>query len=355
MLISRKYSNLIALGSGILASILGLELIMQLLPVKSDRQFAENTIAEPVIRGKADSIVEPIDWKFSQTYHRKVNNYGFVDDRDYQPNSSPVAVIGDSYIQSAMLPYKETIQGQLSQKIGNQIPVYSFGTPMHSLAGYLGAAEYADRQFKPTAYVFLLNKGDIIDSLQSQSGSYFLDRPDGELKFEEAKVSRKKTLIAKSALYRYLYRQIYFNPERVVSAQFKLEPPPKPKVSAATYQQISGRLLELLATKTQVKPQNTIFIVDSDRNRIYNSQLPPDREELSVFKQVAIDRGYQVIETEDLFANYYKKTNRKVDFLPTDFHWNAIGNQLVADRVHPVLTDLLAKLPIKDRKKLKAN
>jgi hypothetical protein len=341
MLISKPLTISLALGAGIITTILGLELLMQLLPVKSNRHFAANDISQPVIRGTVSSIVEPIDWKFSQTYHRRVNNYGFVDDRDYQPNSAPVVVIGDSYIQSAMLPYPDTLQGKLSSKIGNKIPVYSFGTPVYPLSGYLGTAEYADREFKPKTYIFLLTKGDLVESLQSQEGTYFLDSPNGKLNFKNAKVYLGKVITSKSALYRYIYQQIYFNTDKIF-ASFNNIPSSKPILTSADYDRISRRLLDLFAKKTKVTPQNTIFIIDSDRGSMYNKSKP-DRQELSSFKRIGIERGYRVVDTEDLFTAYYQRTHKRLDFLPTDFHWNASANQLVVDRIYPILMDILAK------------
>jgi hypothetical protein len=341
MLIPKPLTISLALGTGIITAILGLEILMQLLPVKNDRNFAANNISQPVIRGTATSIIEPIDWKFSQTYRRRVNNYGFVDDRDYKPKSAPVAVIGDSYIQSAMLPYSDTLQGKLSTKMGSKIPVYSFGTPVYPLSGYLGTAEYADREFNPKAYIFLLTKGDLIESLKPQQGTYFLDSPNGKLNFKNAKIYYGKVITGKSALYRYIYQQIYFSTNKVLDA-FNRNPPSTPKLTITEYEQVSTRLLDLFAKKTQVKPQNTIFIIDSDRDSMYDKSKP-DREELSTFKRIGIERGYRVVDTEDLFANYYRRTHKKLDFLPTDAHWNASANQLVLDRIYPILVDMLAK------------
>jgi hypothetical protein len=343
MLFPKSLTISLSLAVGIITTILGLELLMQLLPVKNDRHFAANDISQPVIRGTVSSIIEPIDWKFSQTHRRRVNNYGFVDDRDYQPNSAPIAIIGDSYVQSAMLPYQDTLQGKLSSKIGNKVPVYSFGTPVYPLSGYLGTAEYVDREFKPRVYIFLLTKGDLIDSLQPQDGTYFLDTPNGKLRFKDAKVSSGKRLASKSALYRYLYQQIYFNPKNILPQQFNHNLAENSKSTTAAYEQISWRLLDLFAAKTKVTPQNTIFIIDSDRKSMYDNSIS-DRDELSTFKRIGIERGYKVVDTQDLFNTYYQRTHKRLDFIPTDFHWNASAHQLVVDRTYPILLDILAKL-----------
>jgi hypothetical protein len=342
MLTSKPFTIYLPLSFGILTSIFGLELLMQLLPVKNDRQFAANDISQPVIRGTTSSIVEPIDWKFSQTYHRRVNNYGFVDDHDYKPNSRPVAVIGDSYIQSAMLPYQTTLQGKLSSKIGMMVPVYSFGTPVYPLSGYLGTAEYVDRKFKPRAYIFLLTKGDLVESLQPQEGTYFLDSPSGKLNFKKAKVYQGKVITSKSALHRYIHQQLYFNLNKIF-ASFNSTLSSKPALTSIEYDRVSHRLLDLFAKKTQVTPQNTIFIIDSDRGSMYDKSKP-DREELSIFKRIGIERGYRIVDTEDLFNDYYRRTHKRLDFLPTDFHWNATAHQLVVDRIYPILIDMLASI-----------
>jgi hypothetical protein len=331
----------IAIIVGVTLSILGLEILLQILPVKSTHKFAVNDISQPVLRATATSLVEPIDWKFSHAQHRKINNYGFVDNFDYIPKSQPIAVIGDSYIQSTMLPYQETLQSHLSVKFNKQIPVYSYGIPMYALAGYLGTAEYASREFQPKIFVFLLTKGDLSESIQSQSGSYFLDRPDGELKFENQE-RRNGAILYKSALLRYLNIQIHFNPQKIVQSQFKLSPPSEVQLDRNSYQEISERLLNLFATKTMVNSQNTIFIIDSDRNQIYDKKLKADRQELLTFKDVATAKGYRVVDTQALFETYYQDTHKRLDFLPTDFHWNAKAHQLVAERIEPIVAEMLS-------------
>lgn len=332
-------TNLITLTAGIVSTVVILELLFRILPTMTVHKFAANDVSQPVLRAVSTSLVEPLDWKFSNAELRKINNYGFVDDVDYLPNSRPIAVIGDSYIQSTMLPYPETLQGQLAAKFGSRTPVYSYGIPIYPLSGYLGAAEYATKKFQPRAFVFLITEGDLSESLQPQSGAYFLNQPDGELKFKEHGSSRRDGIYS-SALARYLFTQIKFDPQRIIQAQFDKSPARKVELSRDKYQQISERLLNLFSTKTAVNPQNTIFVLDSDRNYIYNNQLPSNRQELLTFKEVATAKGYQVIDTQALFAAYYQSTHKKLDFMPTDFHWNAKAHQLVADLVYPILTKM---------------
>ncbi len=340
MIQTKYFKNLVPLVAGIAITISALEVLFRILPVKTVHKFANNDVSEPVLRSNSTSLVEPIDWKFSQKYERKINNYGFVDDFDYIPKSQPIAVIGDSYIQSSMLPYSKTIQGRLAAKSGNKVPVYSFGIPMYSLAGYLGAAEYASKEFQPRAFIFLLNESDIHRSLEAYPGSYFLTDADLELKFKDDKGSRLNRILSESALFRYLFVQIKFDPQKIIKAQFQ-SPKSTPILTQDRCQQISNRLLDLFAAKTTVTPQNTIFIIDSDRQSIYDRKPPTNRHELLTFKNIATARGYRVIDTQPTFQAEYQRTGKKLDFLPTDFHWNARAHQLAADLVDPILTDIV--------------
>lgn len=333
------------LSIGILLMTVIVELLLQLLPVKTVNEYIENNIHEPVLRSQSSYIVDSIGWKFSYFHQRRINNYGFVDDRDYVPNSQPIAVIGDSYIQSSMLPYPNTIQGRLSAKFGDRVSIYSFGVPMYSLAGYLGSAEYATREFQPRAFVFLLNEGDVISSLAPQDGSYFLDRPDGELQFQEPKSPKRITqLLRTSALYRYLYMHLKFDQvvNRIIKPQSD-SPDPNSKEEARDYDQVATRLLELFPQKTGVTTENTVFIIDSDRANLSKPGLgtSPGIEELLAFKKIATSKGYRVVDTQDFFTSHYRTTGQPLDLMPVDFHWNSKAHQLVADRIYPILDRML--------------
>ncbi len=310
--------KLIPLISGSALVIILLELLFRALPVKQVHQFAENDISQPVLRSQGTSFVEPIDWKFSNAISRKINNYGFVDDRDYAPNSQPIAVIGDSYIQSAMLPYQDTLHGRLTKNFNSAIPVYSFGIPMYSLASYIGTAEYATKEFKPRAFVFLITKGDLTESLQPQKGSYFLDEPTEKLKFQPSEINSINTLFYRSSLVRYVYTQIKFDPKDIIKNSFNISRPQR-QISQDKYREIADQLLNSLNQRTSVNQHNTIFIIDSDRDAIYNGNPYPDQTELLTFKAVAIQHGYRVLDTQDFFQADYQQHRKKLDFYPQTF------------------------------------
>jgi hypothetical protein len=326
------------LGVGL--STIALEIGLRLLPVKTDHHFNSNNIQNPVLQAQAQKIVEPLDWKFTQAEHRKINNYGFVDDRDYQPGTAPVAVIGDSYVQSSMLPYADTIQGQLSQKLKDQSPVYSYGIPGYSLAGNIGTAEYVSRTFQPRAFVISFTKGDVVDSVFSQGGSYYLNPDLQSLSFQNRDTSELQKLLSYSSLLRYIHSQLKFHPGRILSAKAVAN---NEVPSTDRLKQKSATLLKYLAEKSGANASNTIFVIDSDREFIYGQKAQPENQEFQVFKQVAESQGYQVIDTQPLFEKHYRCTGRRLDFSPVDAHWNEEGHALIAKEVNSRLQPILAK------------
>jgi hypothetical protein len=337
--------RLIALG--FLGVLVGLEIIFQILPVTTGLGYQKTIQAEPVLRTTSSFVKHSIDWKFHQAQTRKVNNYGFPDDLNYSSNTHPIAVIGDSYIQSLMLPYADTLQGQLGTMLQPQDhPVYSFGVPGYSLAGYIGSAEYASKVFQPEQFIFLLTNGDITDSLSTEtSGSYFLNSNNLAIEFEPNKSSKINQFLLQSALIRYLILHLQFTPDAVLkfdnyqSAHLVKRSP--------DIDQLSTRLLDYLEQKSTVRPDNTTFIIDCDRDKIYQRQPQPQTSpgnQLTVFAQIARDRGYHTIDTLPIFTREYQKSHRRLDFKPLDIHWNRQAHQLVAEAVYPVIKTKLERI-----------
>jgi SGNH hydrolase-like domain, acetyltransferase AlgX len=335
-----------------------LELIFQMLPVTTGFAYQPTKASEPALKATVPFVKQSLDWKFHQATTRKINEYGFPDDHHYLPNQQPIAIIGDSYVQSLTLPYIDTLQGQLGAlQDKSKPPIYSFGVPGYSLAGYIGTAESATKKFQPQMFVFLLTKGDITDSLLATKnvGSYFINSYKLGLEFEPyTGASRTDNLMLKSALMRYLNYHLQLNPLSafltLTGANAKASAGDR-SIPAATTEpnlvQLSNQLLDHLEQKTTARANNTIFIIDCDREKIYEDkpqpQTSPDNQ-LTLFAQIAQDRGYKTIDTLPIFTRKYEQTHRRIDFTPIDPHWNRDANQLVAEAVYPVIKTKLADL-----------
>jgi SGNH hydrolase-like domain, acetyltransferase AlgX len=342
------------IGLGCVMTLVILELIFQMLPVTTGFAYQPTKASEPALKATVPFVKQSLDWKFHQATTRKINEYGFPDDHHYLPNQQPIAIIGDSYVQSLTLPYIDTLQGQLGAlQDKSKPPIYSFGVPGYSLAGYIGTAESATKKFQPQMFVFLLTKGDITDSLLATKnvGSYFINSYKLGLEFEPyTGASRTDNLMLKSALMRYLNYHLQLNP---LTAFLSLTGA-NAKASAGdrittepNLVQLSNRLLDHLEQKTTARANNTIFIIDCDREKIYEDkpqpQTSPDNQ-LTLFAQIAQDRGYKTIDTLPIFTRKYEQTHRRIDFTPIDPHWNRDANQLVAEAVYPVIKTKLADL-----------
>jgi hypothetical protein len=238
-----------------------------------------------------------------------------------------------------MIPYSATLQGQLSQQLDREIPVYSFGIPAYSLAGYIGAGEYANRVFKPRAFVVLLTQGDIVDSLISYGGSYYLNSDLQHLEFQNRENSKVQQILGHSALVRYIVKQLKFKPSELLSPKAAANP----TISTDRLKQKSASLLKYWSKKTGANARNTIFVIDADREYIYGQKSKPDRQELLSFKEIANSQGYQVIDTHPLFEKYYRSSRRRLDFSPVDAHWNEQAHRLVAKEVNDSLAPILTK------------
>ena len=332
-----KFVKLIGIGS--ILTILLIEITLRMLPVTTYLNYQNVSQPDPILKTTAPFIQHSLDWKFHQSTIRKVNNYGFPDDVDYQANTHPLAIIGDSYIQSLMLPYSDTLEGQIGKLLEpKKAPVYSFGVPGYSLAGYIGSAEYASKTFQPRLFIFLLTSGDITDSLGTKSGGTYFLSPKLELEFKPTAPSKIGSLLFKSALFRYLTFHLQFS-----LAAISPKPVSQNPINSPTIEQLSTRLLDYLEQKSTVRSTNTIFIIDCDRDKIYHHQLQTDHQ-LPLFAQVAKNRGYQIVDTLPIFTSQYQQSHRRVDFTPIDPHWNAMAHQLVAKAVYPVIkAKLVAK------------
>ncbi len=332
------------IGLGCLSAILCLELIFRVLPVTTGFGYYDRIQSEPILRSALPVVKHSLDWKFHQSQTRKVNNYGFTDDRNYLPKTKPIALIGDSYVQSLMLPYADTLQGRLGSLLHDRDRVYSFGTAGYSLAGYIGSAEYASKNFEPELFVFLLTEGDITDSLSTKiAGTYLLDSPGLDLKFEPSKPNRINQLMLKSSLMRYLKLHLQFDP--VAGLKKPTNSQPNNSFANPEYvSQLSNQLLDYLEQKSTARSANTIFIIDCDREKIYQDRPQPQTtpaNQLAIFTKVAQARGYKTIDTLPLFTTQYQQTHRRIDFTPTDMHWNRDAHQLVAEAIYPVIAEKL--------------
>lgn len=339
----------IILGVG--TSLFCAEFLAQILPVNMGLYRTQNNSAWPMYGyGPHQRFVYSLGWQMLFPNSGKTNNYGQIAPYDFVPNSKPIAVIGDSFVESQMNPYGQTVQGRLNNLFNGRIPVYGFGFGGNSLAEYLAVGRMAQTEFLPVALVLVIIDNDIKESWQRRIGHRYF-------KIEEKSVSEEywpldrggflqqiRTLIGDSALYRYVQVNLGFSLDLLIK---------KHKAPSAELNEQDDKadsksriavdyFLAHMAKESGMAPDHVVLVFDSDREVIYDPTHSPRKgvdsaTVQSYFKEKARVLGYRVVDTGVLFAEHFSKYGQRFDFSPTDRHWDATGHAVVAGHVFGTL------------------
>src|SRR5271166_4611249 len=112
------------------------EVICRFFPVSDGLMAMPVNASAPIFHFTPNrNVTWSRDWNFSIVNRVHVNNVGYVNDQDYDVNDPRplLAVVGDSYVEAAMVPPKDTLQGRLAKALAPAIRVYSFaasGAPL---------------------------------------------------------------------------------------------------------------------------------------------------------------------------------------------------------------------------------
>jgi hypothetical protein len=363
----RRREVLLSIVSVVLAVIAfaGLaELALRLLPVSSGLRTMAVTVESPVFRLTPNrDYVYSRDWDLVMVNHGRVNNAGFVNDRDYaKTGSTPVlAVIGDSYVEALMVPFADTLQGRLAGALEGKARVYSFAASGAPLSQYLVWAQYAVREYGAKALVINVVGNDFDESHISYriaSGFWiYAPGPDGALKLAlaEYRPSLVRQMVSYSALARYLVFNV-----RVGQIALDIEegwrrfiaPVPAPTAPQPTPTFAGNTVAEADAARVA----DSLRVIDAfltDLGKM--TGLPPDRVAFTLdgfrypeaaaqgaatyfgrmrneFKTRAAAKGYEVIDLDPEFQADYALNRRRFEF-PRDGHWNATAHGIAADAV----------------------
>src|SRR6266540_2520283 len=111
-------SRVISFVGGAAAALLLVELVLRLMPVLNGIYAADPSARWPTRTLIPNSdYTYSIGWNASNIHHGHINNLGYVAPFDYREGAGGVVVIGDSYVESMMNDYAETLQGQLGRDL----------------------------------------------------------------------------------------------------------------------------------------------------------------------------------------------------------------------------------------------
>jgi hypothetical protein len=320
-----------------------LALALEALPVGGDGVYAADPTPEwPVAHLTPNHrYVYSAGWNLRNVRKGAINNMGYVAPFDYVAGTPGVVVFGDSFVESLMNPYEQTVQGLLAKEL--HMPVMQFGVSAASMADYLGVAALVSKRFKPTWAVLVITDGDFLEGFSASEG-YFHWSPSQPMRVTltpERVRSPLVKLVRQFALVRYLRYNIKVTPARFLAPRRAEAPGNQPEqcepVSASPSDtQLVQHFVRELPRALALDPSHVVLVFDSDRAALYGAhpRCPSrDSEAQRVLREVAQSHGMNVVETQKPFADFYARTHQRVDYSPLDGHWNADGHRIVADEV----------------------
>ena len=345
-----------ALAAATLATLAGLEVLLRILPAYGGARRTAVDERHPISRFAPDrEFTWSRDWNFSIVNTVRVNNAGFVSDVDYAADAPGplLAVIGDSYVEAAMVPFRRTCAGRLATMLEPDARVYAFGMAGAPLSQYLAWARHARDAYRPHGLLVIVIDNDYDESLLEYGGlegyHHFVEQDDGRLAWERMDLvpTLGYRLMRRSALVRYLVQNLRVRDSfaRVRARIAGTDPPglfhlhasasSQPARVAASQRAVDA-FLDLLPDYAGLEPERIVFVVDGMRPRLYDDETLDAAG--GTFADVmrryflahARRQGYETIDLQPRFITHYRTHGRRFEW-PRDLHWNALGHEVCFD------------------------
>lgn len=353
------------------------EIVLRFLPVATGMHTMPVTPEQPVMQFAPDrEFLYSRDWDLAMVNRGRTNNAGFVNDQPYRRDDKLplLAVIGDSYVHAAMVPYPEALQGQLATALAGKRRVYSFGASGAPLSQYLVWARVAVDDYGADRLVIVVIGNDFDESdVRYKSGpGFWLYAPgtDGALALtlQPYRPGRLRDVAYHSALARYLLFNLSIGPQLLqssVAARLLGTPAGQDQAGKAP----TGRAAPVYAGNTDAATDEARMaasraVIDAFfRDLPAHARLPPSRvlfvldgfrypqaaeasrgTYFDLMRRLFIDqataRGYATVDMDGPFFVRHRQTGERFEW-PRDGHWNKLGHELAAKAVleSPLLED----------------
>jgi hypothetical protein len=353
---------LIAITIGFSIPLVLAEVALRFLPVTTGSPSRPVNEANPVFQYLPDNdYVWSKGWNFNIVNRGRVNNAGFVNDRNYEAGDGTplLAVIGDSQIEALMVPYEDTLHGRLAAAVEGRGRVYSFAASGAPLSQYLVWARHASDTYRPDAMVFVIISNDFDESLlayKSSPGFHYYDEDVGGT-LSLVRIDHDPPLavsaIKLSALGRYLFWNLnlgavetFARIQAALHGDWEVLFPAEgdeerylgnvPRTVEAGRLAASKRAVDAffrdLPEMAGLAPQRILFVVDGVR---YPNAHDPEAYFVKMRGYLlnrAASLGYGTIDMDDHFLPEHEANGTRFEF-PTDAHWNAASHRLAAEAI----------------------
>jgi len=342
---------------GVMLALGVLEACFRVLPVNSGLRMVSTSAAEPYSRYlPQQAFVYSHGWNLLNARHGTTNNLGFINAADFDRPPSKVLIIGDSFIESFMHHYPDTLQGHLESTLGKGIDVVA--TSGNGLADTLQLLKKFVPMMRPSAVVIFVKTWDpsVIAAapLPGYSG-FFNEGKNVAVHHVPYRESSVKKWVTKSALIRYIYYNLKFS--EWLSQAFKLNASVGRSIDKGVLANEAAKKLEFtryyLAEVNAIKQAyglHITFLLDGDRSSLHPSRKDKTQasttDDQHIFSRLAGEAGFDLLDLEPIFKRHWLAHREEFDYLPADGHWNAVAHQLAADalvtRLLPVVRGDLA-------------
>ena len=321
------------------------EMALRFLPVASGMRTLPVTAEHPVLRFTPNrDFVFSRDWDMVLANRGRVNNAGFVNDQEYHKDEKLplLAIIGDSMIEAAMLPYRDTLHGRLADALAGRSRVYSFAGAGAPLSQYLIWARHAVREYGARALVISVISNDYDESHAAYKTGpgfwHYVPDAHGELQLRlfEYHPGWMRKAVLRSALARYLVFNMQLGQRwlelkswltgEAIVAGFREGATASDPDEERTRDSIAAvdAFLRDLPSYVDLPPSRILFMVEGFRYADAAAAAAGtyfDRVRRALLeKTVAL--GYEAIDLDPPFFEHHRRTGEPVE-LPRDGHWSA--------------------------------
>jgi len=328
------------IGLGAVLTMALLEAMLRLMPVNSGVSMEDSSPAKPFAHYlAAQSYMVSDGWALENARRGTINDQGFANSRDYRGTGGTL-VIGDSYIQSFMLDYGDTVQGRLDTMLSGN--VHAAAASGNGLADSLRIAQFYLPRLRPRTVVFFVEPFDLsglLDAPVRGHNGFSVSEGTPAVVHNAYRESPLKRLIQKSALLRYAYYNLKI--ADWLSRAASSGPAARDSMGAASVvakEQVLRYYFSQIQGVASTEPSRVLFLMDGDRRAIHASKPPRpapawNDEERRLFLRLASMHGFEVIDMQPVFVRHWVRYKERMDFLPADGHWNRVAHKLAAEEV----------------------
>jgi hypothetical protein len=348
----------IAMSFGIVLCVLLAEVVCRVLPVNNGLAAQPVTAASPVLHFAANRpFTYSRGWNFADVNRGSTNGHGWVSPIQYDPSAGTplLAVVGDSYVEAAMVPPESTVTRHLARRLGGQARVYSFGASGAPLSQYLIEAEYARDHFHPTALAVVVVGNDFDESLLRYKSApgfhYFVDDGRGGLSLRrvDLQISPVRRLARHSALAYYLLVNLHAQETFVAlasrgrggtSSRFVGNTAADAgAVRVADSKRAVDEFLAELPARAGLAPARIAIVVDGIRAGVYSpavarvaagSYFDVMRRYLAASARA---RGFDVVDLQPAFEARFARDRKPFEVSSGDAHWGPLGHEVAAEAI----------------------